>query len=188
MQTDGSRKELVCPVCHRSFVPHRRVQKFCSSLCGKQYYTTRRSKLRALRHKTETRICRGCGTAFTWDSHHSNKQYCTDECKRRHESEARAADRTRTDKILIPADKISKVRPACLDDLRVSKGSDYFRMLFSLPEADQFAEMASWEEADHAAALEYLMADTDDDVVAPEYVFPTEERGDAFDEEDHFND
>ena len=182
--------EAACAFCGKAFVPSSSRALYCSKECNKKAWTARRSAGRAARRKTAVRICERCGRPFEWSNLNAIKRFCSAECKRRAESAVRRFARTRADCVLVVA---AKMPPSALDVLRRVKGGEYFRTLFSLPAADQYAEMATWTEADHAAAAVYLGmcgADCDpggfdeavlDDIEVPEAPFP------AFDEEDHFD-
>ncbi len=91
----------------------------------------------------------------------------------------------------MPVTSEPETPPAALDALRGSRSGEYFRVLFSLPEAAQYAEMSTWAEEDHAAAAKYLgvrCEDCADEAAADgelDIGFPTAPPS-AFDEEDHF--
>ena len=180
--------ETACAFCGNTFVPSSPRALYCSKECNKRAWTARRSAERAARRKSAIRICEHCGKPFEWSSANALKRFCSAECKRRAETAVRSVSRTRADLVSVkPAD----APPAALDALRGGKGDDYFRVLFSLPEADQYAEMAMWTEGDHAAAAAYLGvcgdSDGSDDYAADEsdIAIPVAPPA-AFDEEDHF--
>lgn len=99
----------------------------------------------------------------------------------------RSADRSRTDGVYVDT---SGEKPESLDELRETKGKRYFKALFALPEKQQFAEMENWDEADHAAAIEYLSVDGFDDEESDDDlgIEVREEPPPVFDEEDHADD
>ena len=181
--------ERACAFCGKKFVPGTKRAMYCSSECNKRAWIARRGAERAARRKSAVRVCERCGRPFEWSNLHGNRRFCSYECKRRAEVAVRRVSRTRADCVRV---KAAATPPAALDALRGSKGAEYFRTLFSLPAGDQYAEMATWGEADHEAAAEYLGvhgADCGADG------FGGDDLGDitipatppsAFDEEDHF--
>ena len=147
-------REQICALCGKPFIPFRAGVKYCSSVCNKKAWTLKRSKKRARKHKLETRLCAFCGKPFLFDSNVHNKRFCSDECKRKNESEERSNNRLRRDAFVLT--NISSTLPSELDELRGEKGSRYFKKLFTLEPEKQFAEMESWTADDHADAMSYL--------------------------------
>ena len=144
---------ISCAFCGREFTPCRAGVKFCSVACNKKAWTARRSERRRAAHRTAVRTCEHCGRPFEWDSNHGNRRFCSGKCKKSAELLGRSASRTRRDIVGV---KAADALPEALDGLRAQKDRRYFKTLFSLPEAYQFAEMNAWTPDDHALAARYL--------------------------------
>lgn len=182
---------FVCVVCGKEFVPTRMDQVCCSKECKarrkvdqRKAWTKRRSLKRARRHVVETRNCAFCGKPFTFDSNLHNKRFCSDTCKRKAETDRRR-DQMRPDTCAV---KVAQSLPTALDGLRDQKGVEYFRVLSTLGESEQLAEMQIWTPEEHADYLTYI-GQNDSELREREMneTIPTfkPDEPKVFDEEDH---
>jgi len=181
-----------CAFCGREFTPCRRGVECCSPECRKRLWTAQRGRKRAAARSRREHVatCECCGKPIAWSPLVSNKRFCSQECKRRHEAAVRRFSRCRADAVRVkPASSL----PASLDVLRGTRSDEYFDALFRLPDAEQWAEMETWGAEDHEAAAEYLRVCGRDDLVGgdpdgarQEDICVPDEPPPAFDEEDHF--
>ena len=173
-----------CEFCGKPFTANGNA-RFCSKKCSDRAWTAKRSEKRRAARRAATRLCEFCGKPFEWNSDHGNKRFCSNKCKKAAESATRSASGSRKDIVGI---KAASAPPPSLDELRKEKGVRYFRALFKLPEAEQFAEMTTWDEVDHEAAMQYLdvAVDGQDSGVSEISITIKFREPAVFDEEDHF--